>query len=445
VARTVWFKFTGFLSNLAYVLMACALLGVIWHNWIPIAHPAVKWGALGLPVSWSLAPFFFTAVKEWYEDMFLPGGDLYGWKKSALAVAACLGGIVVPMTIVKIIIWQLDIPLTWKAMFIATPTDIAVALAIANIFKLQRGPRKFLLSVAIIDDIVGIVMIAVFFGHGFHWWGLLILAAVLVHGYVMYRLPRRWQPEFTSMLVRLDGSSVSRVKYHLVKAWEAFASLANFVPHRLRWSPILGHWWYLPLGIEFMVSFHFTGIHATSAFALIILFMPHAARDHGLYEEISRDDLPDTLNRLEHALKYPVIVTVGFFAFMVMAIDVTTVTQATFVVFTALVVGKPIGIFLFSVVAMRLWGLRLADGMSIFDLLRVGALAGCGFTVALFIAQEYAHGDQMLAAELKLGAALTLFGSIAFLKLIDVAEYSWCKWTTLRSSKSQVTTFDQAD
>jgi NhaA family Na+:H+ antiporter len=111
--------------------------------------------------------------------------------------------------------------------------------------------------------------------------------------------------------------------------------------------------------------------------------MPHAATDIGVFADEDKHQL-DPLNKFEHWWEKPVEVILGLFGFANAGVALSSVGAGTWLVLTGLLVGKPLGIFLFSVLG-RNFGLSLPEGMSWADLFVVGCAAAVGFTVALFI------------------------------------------------------------
>jgi Na+:H+ antiporter, NhaA family len=137
----------------------------------------------------------------------------------------------------------------------------------------------------------------------------------------------------------------------------------------------------------------------------VIPFMPHSARDLGLFalEEESR---ADALSQFEHWWARPVQVVLLLFGLTNAGVPFEQIGNGTYYVLAALLLGKPLGIVAFSYGA-RLAGGRLPEGLSVPDMVVVGLVAAIGFTVALFFATAAFPAGPLLA-ETKMGALLSL-------------------------------------
>jgi NhaA family Na+:H+ antiporter len=132
--------------------------------------------------------------------------------------------------------------------------------------------------------------------------------------------------------------------------------------------------------------------------------MPHSAVDLGLFDP-REDRRSDTLNRFEHWWATPVQFVLLLFGFANAGVPFEQIGPGTYYVLAGLLLGKPVGILLFSYVA-RLAGARLPPGLRLGDLLVVGVAASIGFTVSLFFATA-AFPDGTALAETKMGALLS--------------------------------------
>ena len=187
----------------AIVLLAAAILALVLAN-SPLgpAIAAVKDAYVGIPGVFEmsvghwvqdglLAVFFFiVAVELQYE---LTNGELNSARKALQPAIAAAGGVIVPIGVFLLFAARSDAVDGWP---IPTATDIAFALGVLAVFGrgLPSGIRIFLLALAILDDIVGIVFIAVLFTEDVNV-GLLALAAVvvIVFGFLSRRLDTRAQ------------------------------------------------------------------------------------------------------------------------------------------------------------------------------------------------------------------------------------------------------------
>ena len=176
-------------------------------------------------------------------------------------------------------------------------------------------------------------------------------------------------------------------------------------------------------GLSWLALFR-GGLHPALALVPIVPFMPHAARDPGLFVSVP-DEAHDTLSALEHALKVPVQVILFAFGLVNAGVRLGSVGPGTWVVLAAVLVGKPLGIVSFTL-AGRLIGLRLPAGLDWRELLVVGCAAAIGFTVALFFAAA-AFQPGPLLDQTKIGALLTISGALlatAMAALLGVGRFA---------------------
>jgi Na+:H+ antiporter, NhaA family len=164
------------------------------------------------------------------------------------------------------------------------------------------------------------------------------------------------------------------------------------------WPYILGS------GSLSWAALYFGGFHPALALVPVVPFMPHGARDLGLFDP--REDLrADTLNQFEHWWATPVQFVLLLFGLANAGVPFAQVGPGTYFVLAGLLLGKPIGILLFSSAA-RLAGARLPVGVRLADLVVIGITAAIGFTVSLFFATAAFPAGAALA-ETKMGALLS--------------------------------------
>jgi NhaA family Na+:H+ antiporter len=255
-------------------------------------------------------------------------------------------------------------------------TDIAFSYLVAKaIFRHQHPAIPFLLLLAIADDALGLVILAVFYPVGdlhLATGAMLMTAAVVV-----------------SMVLRRKG-------------------VRSFWPYVIGGGAL--SWLALFLG----------GLHPALALVPIVPFMPHAARDFGPFVE-APEGARDTLSQFERWWKYPVQVVLFFFGLVNAGVRIGAVGAGTWAVLVAIVVGKPIGIGLSVALAVAA-GLHLPATLRWQDVIVIGLAAGIGFTVALFFAVA-AFPPGPILEQLKLGALLSVgsaglaFGAAAILRV----------------------------
>lgn len=314
-----------------------------------------QWAADGL-----LAIFFFVAGLELKREFV--AGDLREPRRALVPVAAAVGGMAAPALIFLLCnAGSRDGALTGWA--IPTATDIAFALAVLAVIgtHLPAALRTFLLTLAVVDDLLAIVVIAFFYSSQLH---LGYLAAALVPLAVFGILLQR-----------------------RIMAW----------------------WLLVPLAAITWALVHASGIHATVAGVLLAFTVPVRRRDRG------RD--PGPAERLEHRLRP---LSAGFavpvFAFFAAGVSFggwSGLTGAlgdpvTIGVLTGLVVGKTVGVLGGTALARAVLRVPLADGLTWWDLFGLAVLAGIGFTVSLLIG-DLAFGEGIRGDHVKVGV---LVGSV---------------------------------
>jgi len=328
--------------------------------------------------------FFFAIAAKEITEASLPGGLLNPMSKAVSALFATVGGVVVPVMaffVALALCFELgvyspeihDREVLANGWGIPTATDIALAWLVARAVFGKRHPAVvFLLLLAVADDAIGLVIIAVFYGDptvpAEPLWLLLTLAAMGV----------------AFLLKRAN-----------VRRWEAYVVLAG----PLAWSGlVLAH------------------LHPALALTFVVPFIPGPRRDTGLFEEHDEVDqmgdlLADAghahspLHQFEHQTKAFVDFGLLFFAFANAGVELTDVGPLTWVVLGSLIVGKTVGVGLFGWIA-GLTGFQLPEGMSHRDLAVAGFIAALGLTVALFVAAE-AYLEPGLQGQAKMGALLS--------------------------------------
>jgi NhaA family Na+:H+ antiporter len=176
----------------------------------------------------------------------------------------------------------------------------------------------------------------------------------------------------------------------------------------------LGFWPWAVIAAISWFGFQEAGVHPALGLLPIIPAIPHADISFGFFAEKEKY-LDDTLNHIEHSLKVPVEVILFFFGLANAGVQLSSVNEATYAVLAGLFIGKPLGIWLFGVVAANGLKLGLPQGMRSIDLFVIGCIAAIGFTVSLFVAVA-AFGDATGDAKqwlegAKMGALLSFFAA----------------------------------
>ena len=307
------------------------------------------WAADGL-----LAIFFFVVGLELKREFV--AGDLRDPGRAALPILAALGGVAVPAGVYLFVVRSAggDGLSGWA---IPTATDIAFALAVLAIISnhLPTALRTFLLTLAVVDDLLAVTIIAVV---------------------------------YTSELQLLP----------LALALVPLAAFALAVQRRIR------SWWLLiPLATVTWALVHASGVHATVAGVLLGFTVPvvrsMAAGGPGAG--------PGLAEHFEHRIRpLSAAVAVPVFAFFAAGVDVGGLSglrealgdPVALGIVAGLVIGKPVGIVATTYVVARFTHATLDDDLGWLDVLGVGMLAGIGFTVSLLIG-DLAFGAGTTGAE----------------------------------------------
>jgi NhaA family Na+:H+ antiporter len=347
------------------LLVVAASVALVWANVAPDTYAALRdtvvgpaalhldlslgeWAADGL-----LALFFFVAGLELKREFV--AGDLSSVRSAVVPVAAAVGGMAVP-AVVYLVVTAADPRPLGAGWAIPTATDIAFALAVLALISthLPSALRIFLLTLAVVDDLLAITVIAIFYtAHLSLPWLALALVPLAAFGLAVRRRVRAW--------------------YVLV-----------------------------PLALLTWALVHASGIHATVAGVLLAFTVPvHAALDRGTVAAGPPAagppaSGPGPAEHFEHRLRpLSAGVAVPVFAFFAAGVTLggwTGFTQAmsdrlTLGIVAALVVGKAIGILGSTLLVGRLTGSPLNRELSWWDVGGVALLGGMGFTVSLLIGE----------------------------------------------------------
>lgn len=329
--------FTNSERSSGIVLICCTIISLLltnsslgqnylhfWHFEL-FSKPIEFWINDGL-----MTIFFLLVGLEMEREVYI--GELSDLKKSMLPVIAAIGGMVVPAFIHFLLNRN---SATQSGFGIPMATDIAFSLAVLSLLgnRVPLALKIFLTALAIIDDLGAIIVIALFYSKGFSLFYFGLATAV-----------------FTIMLV-LNRCKVYRV------------------------------WIYLILGMIMWFFMYRSGIHATITGILLAFAIPFGKGDEN---SISYT--------LQHRLHLPVaFIVLPLFALANTAISIPSTvindlsSSNSYGIIFGLLLGKPIGIFSFSLIGILLgWGI-LSDGLKKRHLLWTGFLAGIGFTMSIFI------------------------------------------------------------
>ncbi|GLH99708.1 Na(+)/H(+) antiporter NhaA [Phytohabitans aurantiacus] len=338
------------------LLLAAATVALLWANspWAP-AYEALRDWRIG-PAAWHLdlsigmwaadgllAIFFFVAGLELKREFV--AGDLRDPRRAAVPVAAAVGGVVVPALIYTLV--NLDTgDGALRGWAIPTATDIAFALAVLAVVgrHLPAALRTFLLTLAVVDDLLAIAIIAVFYTAELSVLPLLgALVPLAVFGVLVQRRVRSW-------------------------------------------------WLLLPLAAATWVLMHESGVHATVAGVLLAFTVPVVRSEKAGGPEAGRG----LAEHFEHRFR-PLSAGFAVPVFALLSAGVTlgglgglgaSLTDPVAVgIMAGLIVGKMIGITTATWLVARFTRATLDEGLGWADVIGLAMLGGVGFTVSLLIGE----------------------------------------------------------
>jgi len=282
-------------------------------------------------------------------------GELSSPKKATLPIICAIGGAIAPALIYTFINRG---TLTAGGWGIPMATDIAFALAILSLLskKVPVSLKIFLAALAIVDDLLAILVIAVFYSSQLHYMNLIYAGTLIL------------------MLFLFNRFGIKKLAFYLI--------------------PGVLIWYFV----------HHSGIHATIAGVLIAMTLPTTS-----------DDKVSPLEKLEHALFKPV----NFLIIPLFALANTNIrfengmveglfTDLGMGIMLGLIIGKPVGILLISWLSVKLKISQLPKNARWVHMVGLGLLGGIGFTMSIFIS-ILSFADSMLVQEAKFSI---LIGSV---------------------------------
>jgi NhaA family Na+:H+ antiporter len=397
----------------AFILIGATAIALIWANsqwgqfYYDLSHTymGVRFGEWEFKLTLShwikdglMAIFFFVVGLEIKREVVV--GELSSIDKAMLPVCAAIGGAVVPAGIYAAVNMGSGTIAGWG---IPMATDIAFALGVLAMFgsRVPLGLKVFLMALAIADDLIAVAAIAVFYTPDLDVVTLLLSVIPLILMFIFNRLG--------------------------VRATWVYTSLAFIV-----WLGVLG-----------------SGVHATIAGVLVAMVIPvrpvidpqelidctskllqdiqgddnsldaliHDSERRAAISQLSltvEDAIPPAI-ALEHRLHpFQSFIILPLFALFSAGVAFSADTMAGFPtevslgVILGLVIGKPLGVLLASVLVIKIGKIEL-QGITLGQLIGAGCLAGIGFTMSIFIS-ELAYTDETFIDQAKVGI---LFASVA--------------------------------
>ena len=369
----------------AYCLLGAALVALVWANspwrqaYHQLAQTSLGWSQAHLDLTvtqWAsdglLTIFFFVVGLELKRELVV--GSLRRWSRAVVPVVAAIGGMAVPAGI-YVLVNLVNPAEAMRGWAIPVATDIAFALAVLSAFgrRVPAALRAFLLTLAVADDLFGILIIATCY------------AASLQVAY-------------------------------LVGAGAAVAAFAVVVRWRRSPAVLLAG-----LAVTAWYCLHASGVHATISGVALAFTVPAVAHS-------GQSPKAASLTAAEHYERWWRPVSAGLaaplFAFFAAGVEFspTNLAQAAADpaaqgVALGLVLGKPLGIVLTTLLLVRLTKATLDLAVRPADLVAVGCVAGIGFTVSLLIGTlafpvESPHNTAVKTAVLLGSATSAIIGAI---------------------------------
>ena len=291
-----------------------------------------------------MAVFFLLVGLEIKRELL--AGELASARQAALPIACAIGGMVVPALIY--LVFNLR-GLGAHGWGIPMATDIAFALGALNLIAPQApiGAKVLLTALAIVDDMGAVLVISLFYSQGIAWSALGGAAVTLL------------------VLIGFNLIGIRRL------------------------------WPYLLVGVVLWCFVHASGMHATIAGVALAFTIPMVLTSKGQQETVfalerASGGVTAPVLRLEHALhNFSAFVVMPLFAFANAGVKIDLSLQHAeigFGILAGLVFGKPLGIMMFALIAVKTGIARLPEAVNWRSLLGYGFLAGIGFTMSLFIA-----------------------------------------------------------
>ena len=328
--------------------------------------------------------FFFGIAAKEITDSVLPGGTLNPIRTAINPLMGTLGGVIGPALLYLLLTYifygqSANFAEVANGWGIPTATDIALAWLVARLVFGNGHPAvNFLLLLAVADDGIGLGIIAVFYSDPElpvrPLWLLLVIGAMAT-AWGMRRLN--------------------------VRSWAPYIAVAGL----MSWVGLLQ-----------------ASIEPALALVPVVPFLPAGsakgqeevpALDTGGMPEHMASHPQSPLEQFEHHLKLFVDLGLFFFAFVNAGVTFGAINTVTVIVLASLIVGKTMGITLFSMAGVWM-GFPLPNGMGVRHLAVAGLIAGIGLTVALFVAGK-AFAGPPFQEPAKMGAVLS--GLVAFLAL----------------------------
>ncbi|MDR1952872.1 MAG: Na+/H+ antiporter NhaA [Clostridiales Family XIII bacterium] len=317
--------------------------------------------------------FFFATAGIEIVNSLSAGGALNPIRKAVVPLMAMIGGVMGPVLIFTILNGVVGLPEYAAGWGVCTATDIALAWLLAKIvFGAQHPAISFLLLLAVADDGVGLAIIAVFYPDPElppqYIWLLLVVLAMGI-----------------AFLMKKKG----------IDAWPLYI----FGPGVVSW-----------------IGMHNAHLHPALALVFIVPFLYRTKPEQSkldynegwdIHSETYEPIVHLPIDRCEHSITPFVDFGLVFFGLANAGVQFSDISALTWIVLSSLILGKTLGVTVFTAIAVKLMKCSLPDNMNAKDVVVAGLIAGLGLTVALFIAGN-AFTDLSLQSAAKMGALFTV-------------------------------------
>jgi len=352
-----------FILDNSLLLLTGAAAGLVWAN-VDVDSYTRFTHLIHFVINHVAMVFFFGLVAKEVYEATLPGGPLAKPREALTPILAAIGGMAAPAAIYAAFVVSLgrtdELMRGWA---IPCATDIAFSYLVARlIFRRGHPAIPFLLLLAIADDVLGLIVLALFYPQGD------ISVGWLAGG-----------------LAALGG------------AWILRRSGVNSF-----WPYVLGP------GLLSWIGLYLGGLHPALALVPIVPFMPHDRSDLRMFGSRPTIRLA-TMQQFEEWWRMPVQAILMTFGLVNAGVPFSSVGAVTAAVSVSLVVGKPIGVTVATAIG-ELIGLQRPAGLGYPALVVMGVTAGIGFTVALFFTTA-AFPPGAVLEEAKMGALLSFLAA----------------------------------
>lgn len=359
MSNSIFQKFFHSEKSGGILLIGCTIISLLISNlafgqsYIDFWNIQIGGMSLLLWINDGLMTIFFLMVGlELERELFI--GELSEVKNAILPVAAAVGGMVVP-ALFYVLFTQGSV--YEKGFGIPMATDIAFSLTILSLFssRVPFGLRIFLTALAIADDLGAILVIAIFYSADISWF-------------------------YLACAIGLFGIMFVMGKFKIYVLWP-----------------------YLIGGLLMWYCTHHSGIHATISGVMLAFAIPFGKADSG----------PSF--RLQSFLHLPVaFLVLPLFALANTCISILGIelndmyTVGVYGAMIGLVVGKPVGIYIFTLISKNIFRLSLPTGVNFKHVIGAGIVAGIGFTMSIFIT-DLAFFNPLYVKQIKLAILISAF------------------------------------